>query len=202
MTKINLSHLKMAVMALLILGVCAALPASALAQDDDSFVGFVQQGRFLKLTPCEPVQQKVRLTCISMDTAVLAQEEGLDLTEYEGKVIVVCGHDSGGWIYSATIAEIAPPLITDFILRCYPLILLCGACLERINSATQEDFEQVDGIGPNRSRSLVAGQPYVVPGCVGALDIELVLDKVFDIGDVLRERIVKHFCPELYEQDN
>ena len=173
-----------------------------LAQDDDSFVGFVQQGRFLKLTPCEPVQQEVRLTSMSMDTAILPQEEELDLTEYEGKVIVLCGHDGGEWIYSATIAEIASPLIADFILRCYPLILLCGACLERINSARQEDFEQVDGIGPNRSRSLVAGQPYVAPGCVGALDIELVLDKVFDIGDVLRGRIVKHFCSELYEQDN
>jgi len=172
-----------------------------LAQHDDSFVGFVQQGRFLKLTPCEPVQEEVRLTSISMKTAISPEAKELDLSEYEGKVIVVCGHNGGEWIYSATITEIAPPLVADFILRCYPLILPCGACLEKINSATQEDFEQVDGIGPNRSRSLAAGQPYVAPDCVGALDIELVLDKVFDIGDVLRERIVKHFCGELYEQD-
>lgn len=172
-----------------------------LAQNDDSFVGFVQHGRFLKLTPCEPVQQEVQLTSISMETAISPEARELDLTQYEGKVIVVCGHDGSGWIYSATIAEIASPLIADFILRCYPLILPCGACLKRINSATQKNFEQVDGIGPNRSRSLVAGQPYVVPDCVGALDIELLLDKVFDIGDVLRERIVKHFCGELYEQD-
>jgi len=202
MTKLSLSHLKVAVMALLILGVCGALPASALAHNDDSFVGFVQHGRFLNLTPCEPVQQEVRLTSISMETAMSAGAKELDLTKYEGKVIVVCGHDDGGWIYSATVAQIAPPLIAEFILRCYPLILSCGACLERINSATQEDFQEVDGIGPSRSRSLVAGQPYVVPDCVGALDIELVLDEVPDIGDVLRERIVKHFCPELYEQDN
>lgn len=173
-----------------------------LAQNDDSFVGFVQHGRFLRLTPCEPVQQEVRLTSISMETAISPEAKELDLSQYEGKVIVVCGHDGGEWIYSATIAEIAPPLVADFILRCYPLILPCGACLERINLATRKDFEQVDGIGPNRSRSLVAGQPYLVPDCVGALDIELVLDKVFDIGDVLRERIVKHFCGELYEQDN
>jgi len=173
-----------------------------LAQNDDSFVGFVQQGRFLKLTPCEPVQQEVRLTSVSMENAMSAEARELDLTKYEGKVIVVCGHDSGGWIYSATVAEIASPLIAEFILRCYPLILSCGACLERINSATQQDFEQVEEIGPNRSRSLVAGQPYVAPDCVGALDIELVLDEVPGIGDVLRERIVQHFCPELYEQDN
>ncbi len=173
-----------------------------LAQHDDSFVGFVQQGRFLKLTPCEPVQQQVRLTSISTETAISPEAKELDLTKYEGKVIVVCGHDGGGWIYSATITEIASPLIADFILHCYPLILPCGACLEKINSATQKDFHEVHGIGPNRSRSLVAGQPYVAPDCVSALDIELVLDKVFDIGDVLRERIVKHFCGELYEQDN
>ena len=172
-----------------------------LAQNDDSFVGFVQHGRFLKLTPCKPVQQEVRLTSISMETAISPEAKELDLTEYEEKVIVVCGRDGGGWIYSATIAEIASPLVADFILRCYPLIPPCGAYLKRINSATQKDFHEVHGIGPSRSRLLVADQPYVVPGCVGALDIELVLDKVSDIGDVLRERIVKHFCGELYEQD-
>ena len=199
MTKLSLSHLKMAVMALLILGVCGALPASGLA-NDGSFVGFVRHGKFLNLTPCEPVQQEVRLTSISMETAILPEAKELDLSEYEGKVIVVCGHDSGGWIYSATVAEIASPLIAKFILRCCPLP--CEACLERINSATQEDFKEIDQIDVGRSESLVAAQPYVVPDCLGAIDIELVLAQVHGIGDVLRERIVRHFCPELYEQDN
>jgi len=189
----------MAVIALLILGVCGALPASALA-DDDSFVGFVRHAKFLRLTLCETLWQEVRLTSIPMEMAVLPETTELDLTEYEEKVIVVCGRDGGGWIYSATVAEIASPLVAEFILRWFPLP--CEACLERINSATQEDFEEVDAIGPGKSELLVAGQPYVAPDCVGALDIELVLDNVPDIGDVLRERIVRHFCPELYEQDN
>jgi len=197
MTKLSLSHLKMAVMALLILGVCAVLPASGLA-NDGSFVGFVQHGKFLSLTLHETVWQQVRLTSISMQTAMSPEAKELDLTEYEEEVIVVCGHDSGGWIYYATVAEIASPLIAEFILRWFPLP--CEACLQRINSATQEDFEQVEEIGPTRAKSLVAGQPYVVPDCLGASDIELVLNEVYDIADVLRERIVEHFCPELYEQ--
>ena len=200
MTKLSLSHLKMAVIALLILGVCAVLPASAWA-NDDTFVGFVQHGRFLRLTACEPVWQEVRLTSISMEMAVLPETTELDLTEHQGKVIVVCGHDSGDWIYSATVAEVASPLLANFILRCYPGLLPCEACLEKINSATQEDFQEVDGIGPTRAKSLVTGQPCSVPDCLGALDIEAVLDEVPGIGDVLRERIVRHFCPELYEQD-
>ena len=194
------SHLEMAVIALLILGVCGALPASALA-NDDNFVGFVRHGKFLRLTPCEPVWQEVRLTLISMQTAISPEATELDLSEYERKVIVVCGHDGGEWIYSATIAEIAPPLTANFILRCYPDLLPCEACLERINSATQKDFKEIDQIDVGRSESLVANQPYAVPDCVGALDIEVVLDQVLGIGDVLRERIVKHFCPELYEED-
>jgi len=197
--KPNLSHLKMAVIALLILGVCGALPASALA-NDDSFVGCVRHRKFLSLTLHETVWQEVRLTSISMETAMSPEAKELDLTEYEERVIVVCGHDSGGWIYSATIAEIAPPLVAEFILRWFPLP--CEACLKRINSATQEDFEEIDQIGPAKSELLVAGQPYAVPDCLGALDIEVVLNEVPGIGDVLRERIVRHFCPELYEQDN
>jgi len=201
MTKLTSSHLKIAVIALLILGVCAVLPALALA-NDDSFVGFVQHGRFLKLTPCEPVWQEVRLTSISMEMAVLPETKELDLTEHQGKVIVVCGHDGGGWIYSATVAETASPLLANFILRCYPGLLPCKACLERINSATQEDFKEIDQIDVDRPESLIAGQPYVVPDCAGASDIEVVLAEVPGIADVLRERIVRHFCPELYKEDN
>jgi hypothetical protein len=74
----------------------------------------------------------------------------------------------------------------------------CEACLARINSATKSDFMAVNQIGEVRASSLVAAQPFEVSSC-SVYSIEAVLDAVPDIGPVLCERVVRHFCPELYE---
>jgi hypothetical protein len=55
----------------------------------------------------------------------------------------------------------------------------------------------VEGIGDVKSRALVDGQPFAVSTC-SVDDIEAAVDAVAGIGDVLRERIVRHFCPDLY----
>jgi len=79
--------------------------------------------------------------------------------------------------------------------RCAP----CQACLARINSATKSDFMSISQIGEVRASSLVAAQPFEVSSC-SVYSIEEVLDAVPDIGLVLRERIVRYFCPEIYEE--
>jgi DNA uptake protein ComE-like DNA-binding protein len=73
----------------------------------------------------------------------------------------------------------------------------CQDCLSRLNGATVSQFDAVDGIGEVKAQALMDGQPFVVPMCSLA-DIEAVVDSVAGIGDVLRERIVRHFCPALY----
>ncbi len=55
-----------------------------------------------------------------MSAAIPPEAGELDLSLYEGKVIVVQGHDGGGWIYSASVVEVAPPLLGGFLLECYP----------------------------------------------------------------------------------
>jgi hypothetical protein len=75
----------------------------------------------------------------------------------------------------------------------------CQDCLSRLNSATSAQFDAVDGIGEVKAQALVDGQPYVVPMCSLA-DIKAVLDSVEGIGDVLRESVVRHFCPDFYRE--
>jgi len=74
----------------------------------------------------------------------------------------------------------------------------CIACLDKLNRATYSGFLAIDQIGPERATALVAAQPFVVPVCAGRVSIESALDAVPGIGEVLRERIARHFCPELY----
>ena len=74
----------------------------------------------------------------------------------------------------------------------------CEACLQRINGASGSQFEAVSGIGPVKASDLVAAQPFEVTSC-SVSAIEAALDAVYGIGEVLRERIVRYFCPELYE---
>jgi len=76
---------------------------------------------------------------------------------------------------------------------------LCQICIDRLNSATYDDFRRIDLVGAVRGTNLVAAQPFSLSICAGAASIESMLDAVSQIGETLRERIARHFCPELYE---
>jgi hypothetical protein len=73
----------------------------------------------------------------------------------------------------------------------------CSICLEALNKATIADFQTVNMIGEAKAKSLVEAQPFKVPRCSTA-NIESVLDSVRGIGEILKQRIARHFCPELY----
>lgn len=92
----------------------------------------------------------------------------------------LCGGDA---FFAASLVETQPPS--------------CEACLERINSASRSQFDSVYGIGDVKSAALVAALPFRVSSC-SLYSIESAVDAVYGIGEVLRERIVRHFCPELY----
>ena len=164
------------------------------------FVGVVENGRVRLLTLTDSLELEASLTSISMQESVPPEMGQLDLYQYEGDVLVIRGHDGGGWIYSATVVEVVTPLAARFILDIIPAVASpCEKCLERLNSATREDFEEITQIGPGISALLVAARPFVSSECRGAVDIERLLDDITGIGEVLPEKIVKHFCPELYE---
>lgn len=86
--------------------------------DQDQFLGIVEKGNFRVLSPA-PSLVPLRLTSIPMQAAVSPEVEELDLDQYEGSAIMVCGHDSGGWIYSARVIDQAGPILTAVVLEVF-----------------------------------------------------------------------------------
>ena len=82
--------------------------------DNDQFLGIVQNGQFQVLGPKAGLDLPVRLTSIQMQTAVLPESGELDLRAYEGQAIMVEGHASG-WIYSAQVIDQAGPILTAVV---------------------------------------------------------------------------------------
>jgi hypothetical protein len=63
---------------------------------NDQFLGVVQDGAFELLSPYHAPGGSARLTAISMQESVPPEMAELDLSVYEGKAIMVRGHDGGG----------------------------------------------------------------------------------------------------------
>lgn len=87
---------------------------------NEQFLGTVQNGEFKPLVPDPgPITVPIRLTGISMQESVPPESGELDLTEYEGKAIMVRGHDGGGWIYSAEVIDQAGPILTAVVQQVF-----------------------------------------------------------------------------------
>ena len=86
--------------------------------DQDQFLSIVEKGNFRILSPT-PSLVPVRLTGIPMQAAVSPEVEELDLTQYEGTAIMVCGHNGSGWIYSARVIDRAGPILTAVVLEVF-----------------------------------------------------------------------------------
>ncbi len=61
----------------------------------------------------------VRLTAIKMYVAISPEAAELDLTDYEGRAIMIRGLDAGGWIYSAAVIDRAGPILTAVVQRLF-----------------------------------------------------------------------------------
>jgi hypothetical protein len=84
--------------------------------DDDMFVGVVRNGRFEAV---EPRTSSDSLTEIAMQEARSPESGEIELSAYEGRAILVAGHDGGGWIYSARVVDEAGPLVTALVSRVF-----------------------------------------------------------------------------------
>ena len=86
---------------------------------NDEFLGIVQLGTFRPLAPAPG--GGVRLTTISMVAAQPPESAEIDLAKYEGSAIMVRGHLSGGWIYSAEFIDQAGPILTAVVRQVFGL---------------------------------------------------------------------------------
>ncbi len=82
------------------------------------FLGVVEEGSFRMLSPHTGT---ARLTRIQMQEARTPESEEVNLTDYEGRAIMVSGHDGGGWIYSAEVIDVAGPILTAMVRRIFGL---------------------------------------------------------------------------------
>lgn len=81
------------------------------------FIGVVEEGKFQVMATHQPhpLTASVRLTGIQMQEARPPESAELDLEKYEGKAVMVSGHDGGGWIYRAEIIDSGGPIITVLV---------------------------------------------------------------------------------------
>jgi hypothetical protein len=88
---------------------------------NEHFLGIVQNGEFLILTTPFSGGHKVMLTTLSMQAAEKPEGKKLDLGEYEGSAIMVKGHASGKWIYSAEVVEKASLILTELVKHLFAM---------------------------------------------------------------------------------
>ncbi|OPX76255.1 MAG: hypothetical protein A4E44_00784 [Methanosaeta sp. PtaB.Bin018] len=85
----------------------------------DKFLGIVQDGRFMILSP-RPQCCTVRLTRIVKPASIaddLVASHEIDLAEYEGRAIMATGvlPERKGWLYEANVIDQAGPILTELV---------------------------------------------------------------------------------------
>jgi len=85
------------------------------------FIGIVKNRKFHLLAPqpSSPSTAAIRLTGMQMQEARPPESDELNLEKYEGKTVMVHGHDGGGWIYQAAIVDSGGPLLTALVMKVF-----------------------------------------------------------------------------------
>jgi len=88
---------------------------------ENLFIGIVKNGKFHLLAPrpSSPLSAAIRLTGIQMQEARPPESDELNLEKYEGKTVMVHGHDGGGWIYRAEVVDSGGPLVTALAVKVF-----------------------------------------------------------------------------------
>lgn len=80
-------------------------------------LGIVEDGKFMPLDPKS--SEQIRLTKISMQTAMTPEGGELDLKEHERTAIMISGIDDGDWIYSAKVIDKVGPILTEVVKKIF-----------------------------------------------------------------------------------
>ena len=93
---------------------------------NEQFLGIVVDAQFQILDPRPEGTGAIRLTAIQMQMSVKPESKELDLSQYEGRAIMVQGHGGGGWIYEAQVTDQAGPILTAVVGRVFGQTDLAG----------------------------------------------------------------------------
>jgi nitrogen fixation protein FixH len=83
------------------------------------FIGFVKEAKCYLIVPKPAFSFPVRLTGISMQEARPAENSEIELSQYEGKTLMIKGHDGGSWIYRAQVIDSGGPLMTALVNKVF-----------------------------------------------------------------------------------
>jgi len=86
---------------------------------ENLFIGVVEKGRLYVLAPQRPLPIPIRLTGIQMQEARPPETQEINLKKYEGRAVIVNGHDGGGWIYRASVVDSGRLLVTALVKQVF-----------------------------------------------------------------------------------
>jgi hypothetical protein len=78
-------------------------------------LGLSRAGQFSVIHPERFAEKGVGLTTIRASEARAPESSRLDLSPYEGRLIMVEGVDHGGWLYEARVIDQAGPIMSAVI---------------------------------------------------------------------------------------
>jgi hypothetical protein len=80
---------------------------------EGNIIGLVRDSKFF------PMDKKDSVNVTEMSMASASDITPMNLAEYEGKVIMIAGHDAGDWIYSAKVIDIATPILSAVTMKIF-----------------------------------------------------------------------------------
>lgn len=83
--------------------------------DQENFLGIVQNEKCQILTPQEHACKLVRLTKIHMVEPIPPENAEVKLSDYDGSAIMVLGILNGDWIWKAEVIDQAGPILTELV---------------------------------------------------------------------------------------
>ncbi len=87
--------------------------------DETKILGIVRNGKFIPLENRSDISSPLRLTSIRIMEARTPESGELNLTAYEGAVIMVSGRPNGDWLFSSAVIDHAGPILTAVALKAF-----------------------------------------------------------------------------------
>lgn len=90
---------------------------------NEEYISIVKDGAFVALSPESVAGIRLRLTRAAMQVSFPQEHEELDLTEYEGKAIMIRGHGGGEWVRSTEVVDVAGPIFTETVRKLFAVTI-------------------------------------------------------------------------------
>ena len=99
-----------------------------------NFLGIVENGQFHLLDTSQAETMSLRFTSMAKQGLRPPESAELDLTQYEGRAVLIRGHVDSGWVYSVEVIDQATPIVTKLVQHVF------GTTLSDDNETTNNNI--------------------------------------------------------------